>query len=229
MNAIAGGGSFVSFPALVLAGLPSVTANASSTVALFPGGVTSAWALRRDLGQVGRLPFRTLLAVSAVGGLLGAILLLTTPARTFDAVLPWLLLLATVAYAAGLQIRRVTGLAEAGNGVVLAVQFVVALYAGYFGGAAGILMMAGWALLTTTRLSVLNPARSVCVNAANATAVLCFVASGRVAWPATLAMMAGAIAGGYLGARIARAVRPQALRIATIALSALVTAAFFVR
>ena len=229
MKAVAGGGSFVSFPALVLAGLPAVVANASSTVALLPGGVTSAWALRGDLGQVGRVPFRALLAVSAIGGLLGAVLLLTTPARTFDAVLPWLLLLATIVYAAGPQLRRLTGLAEAGGAVVLAVQFVVALYAGYFGGAAGILMMAAWALLTTTRLSVLNPARSVCINAANATAVLCFAGSGRVAWPATLAVMAGAVAGGYLGARVARAVRPQALRVATIALSALVTAAFFVR
>ncbi len=229
MNAVAGGGSFVSFPALVLAGLPAVVANASSTVALFPGGVTSAWALQGDLGPVGHVRFRTLLAVSAIGGLLGAILLLTTSARAFDAVLPWLLLLATVVYAAGPQFRRLAGLAEASNGVVLAVQFVVALYAGYFGGAAGILMMAGWALLTTTRLSVLNPARSVCINAANATAIMCFVASGRIAWPATLATMAGAVAGGYLGARVARAVRPQVLRVATIALSALVTAAFFIR
>ena len=229
MNAVAGGGSFVSFPALVLAGLPPVAANASSTVALFPGGVTSAWALRRDLGRVGRARFAALVAVSAAGGLVGAVLLLTTPARTFDAVLPWLMLVATATYAAGPQVRRLTGLAEAGNGVVLAAQFGVAVYAGYFGGAAGILMMAAWALLTTTRLSVLNPARSVCVNAANATAVVCFVASGRIVWGATLAMMAGAVAGGYLGALVARAVRPQALRVATIALSALVTAAFFFR
>lgn len=229
MNAVAGGGSFVTFPALVLAGLPPVLANASSTVALFPGGVTSAWALRRDLGRVGRARFASLVGVSAAGGLAGALLLLTTPARVFDAVLPWLMLLATASYAAGPQLRRLAGLAEARAGVVLATQFVVAVYAGYFGGAAGILMMAAWALLTTTRLSVLNPARSVCVNAANATAVLCFVAGGRVAWDATVAMMVGAVAGGYLGARVARAVRPRSLRVATIALSVVVTVATFLR
>ncbi len=229
MNAVAGGGSFASFPAMVLAGVPPVLANASSTVALFPGGVTSAWTLRRDLGPVGTLPFGWLIAVSGVGGVIGAVLLLTTSARVFDAVLPWLLLLATIAYAAGPRVRDLTGLAEAPAPVVLGAQFVVCVYAGYFGGAAGILMMAAWALLTTTPLIRLNPARSVCVNVANFAAVLCFVAVGLVAWGPTLAMMAGAILGGYLGARVALAVRPGMLRAVTIALSAAVTIAFFVR
>lgn len=229
MNAVAGGGSFVSFPAMVLAGVPPVLANASSTVALFPGGVTSAWTLRRDLGPIGKTPFAWLIAVSTVGGAIGAVLLLTTPPKLFDAVLPWLLLLATVAYAAGPRLRTLAGLTDASAPVVLAAQFVVAVYAGYFGGAAGILMMAGWALLTATPLIRLNPARSVCINVANAAAVVCFVAVGLVAWHPTLAMMAGAVAGGYLGARLARAVRPGVLRTVTVALSAAVTLAFFVR
>ncbi len=104
MNALAGGGSFVSLPAMIAAGVPSVQANASSTVALYPGGLASAWAYRDGLGPVGTVSLRPLLVITLAGGVVGAILLLRTPAKTFDFVLPWLLLLATLALGFGRQI-----------------------------------------------------------------------------------------------------------------------------
>src|ERR1700731_3468204 len=104
MNALAGGGSFVTLPALVAAGVPSVQANASSAVALFPGGIASAWAYRDGLGAVGAVALRPLLLATLVGGVIGAVLLLGTPAQTFDFVLPWLLLLATLALGLGPQV-----------------------------------------------------------------------------------------------------------------------------
>jgi uncharacterized protein len=145
MNALAGGGSFVSLPALIAAGVPSVAANASSTVALFPGGAVSAWAYRDGLGPVGTVPLRSLLFVTLVGGTIGAILLLSTPVRTFDLVLPWLLLLAALALGFGRRLgdwmRRRRRIPPA---PVLTIQLGLAIYGGYFGGAVGIMMMAVW-------------------------------------------------------------------------------------
>jgi hypothetical protein len=143
MNAIAGGGSFVSFPVLVAAGLPPVIANASSTVALFPGTIASTLAYRRDLGRAGDLWIRAMLPVSVAGGLLGAALLLATPARLFDAVIPFLLLLAALTFGLGarlgLALRR---LVHVGPTTGLVVQFLLSIYGGYFGGAVGLMMMA---------------------------------------------------------------------------------------
>ncbi len=128
MNALAGGGSFVSLPALIAAGVPSVAANASSTVALFPGGAASAWAYRDGLGPVGAVTLRSLLFITLVGGVVGAILLLLTPVGTFDFVLPWLLLLATVALSFGPRLgeglRRRWRIRAA---AVLTVQFALAI------------------------------------------------------------------------------------------------------
>ena len=151
MNAIAGGGSFVTFPAMVFAGLPPVIANASSTVALFPGTLASTWAYRRELAGTGDIRLRWMLPVSIAGGLCGALLLLFTPAHLFDLVIPWLLLLATLTFAfgarAGAALRRVVRI---GPATLLAVQFVISLYGGYFGGAVGLMMLAAWGLLTAS-------------------------------------------------------------------------------
>ena len=138
MNAVAGGGSFVTFPALVFAGLPPVAANATSTVALFPGTMASTWAYRRELTGVAGLSLRMLLPISLAGGFCGAILLLVTPGAAFDRVIPWLLLLATLTFAGG----RAFGQALArrvrlGTPGLLVIQFVLAIYGGYFGGAIG--------------------------------------------------------------------------------------------
>jgi len=230
MNAAAGGGSFVSFPAMIYAGVPPVYANASSTVALFPGAVTGGWAYRKSLGGIGGVTLPVLLGVSMVGGLMGAALLLATPAGAFNALVPWLLLVATVAFAfgrqAGVVLRRVLHI---GRATTLAVQFMLAIYGGYFGGAVGIMMMAVWGLLGSSDLRQMNPTKTVLVGAMNGMAVLYFIAAGAVVWPQTLAMLFAAALGGYVGARAAMWLDVRWLRAGVIAISSAVTLSFFLR
>lgn len=230
MNALAGGGSFVSLPALIAAGVPPVLANTSSTVALFPGGLASAWAYRDGLGPVGTVPLRALLAATLCGGLAGALLLLRTPSAAFAVVLPWLLLVASVALAFGRRIGQVLrSRVRVHARAVLIVQFALGVYGGYFGGAVGIMMIATWGLLDSRDLKDLNAPRTLLVSAANTVAVLAFIAAGAVRWPETLAMLAGAIAGGYGGAHVGRRAPAHVVRAATLCVTAAITAAFFVK
>jgi len=231
MNAIAGGGSFVTFPAMVFAGLPPVIANASSTVALFPGTLASSFAYRRDLVGIGGFGLAVLAPISFVAGLAGAMLLLATPAHLFDVVIPWLLLLAALTFAfgarAGTALRRVIRIRR---GALPVVQFVISVYGGYFGGAVGLMMMAAWSLITVDDdLKSMAPARVLLTSAANGGAVLWFIATGAVRWPETLAMLGASVVGGYLGARVTRVLPPRIVRRFVIALTSFVTAAFFVR
>ena len=230
MNAVAGGGSFVGFPAMVMAGLPPVVANASNTVALCPGTIASTWARRHDLRDVSGISPVVMLPVTLAGGAVGAILLLITPGSAFDRVIPFLLLLATLTFAGGRQLgewlrRRVT----IGRAPFLAIQFLLSIYGGYFGGAIGLMMMAVWSLLDGADLQTLAPTRTMMVSIANAAAVVCFILAGVVRWPELLTMMLAAIAGGYYGARYARLLPPAVLRWFVVALSATVTAGFFRR
>jgi uncharacterized membrane protein YfcA len=229
-NAIAGGGSFITFPALIFLGVPSVIANASSTVALFPGSLASSWAYRRELAPFGAVRLSALLLVSVIGGALGALLLLKTPVTGFDRIVPWLLLLATAAFAGGPQAgaalrRRI----ELGKTPILLLQFGLAIYGGYFGGAVGLMMMAVWGLLTEVDLKALNPAKTLLVAATNAVAVLCFILAGIVRWPETLAMLAAALLGGYAGALAGRRLPAGLVRGAVILITATMTLLFFWR
>ncbi len=230
MNALAGGGSFVSLPALIAAGVPSVQANASSTMALFPGGLASAWAYRAGLGPVGSVPLRPLCVATLLGGIFGAILLLSTPTRLFDVVLPWLLLIATVTLTFGRSfgawLRQRVQIRPA---AVLTVQFGLGLYGGYFGGAVGIMMMAVWGLLDRREVKSLNAPRTVLVSATNLMAVLIFIAANAIRWPETLIMLVSATAGGYGGALIGRRAPAAVIRTGTLLLTAGITVAFFVR
>ena len=230
MNAAAGGGSFVSIPAMIFVGLPSVTANASSTAALLPGTLASAWAWRQDLRTLKGIPLRTLISISLGGGLVGAVLLLVTPQRAFDALLPWLLLTGTIAFAFGGQLgaalrRRV----RIGAGAVLGAQVLLSIYAGYFGGGVGIMMMAVWSLLGENDIKAMSAVRTLLVSAANSVAVLCFAIAGPVRWPETAIMLVGAIIGGYVGARVARHIPGPWLRRFVIVFSTVMTAVFFWR
>jgi uncharacterized protein len=230
MNALAGGGSFVSLPALIAVGVPPVLANTSSTVALFPGGLASAWAYRDGLRPVGAVSLRALLAATVCGGLVGALLLLRTTSTAFAFVLPWLLLIASIALAFG---RRIGEALRARWHIhahaVLAVQFALGIYGGYFGGAVGIMMVAIWGLVDRCDLKQLNAPRTLLVSAANAVAVLAFIAAGAVRWPETLAMLLGAVLGGYGGARIGRRAPPGLIRAITLLATSCITLAFFVK
>jgi len=228
MNAVAAGGSFVTFPALVLVGLPPIAANATSTVALFPGTLASTWAYRKELGGIGGVSLWTLLPISLAGGLAGAILLLVTPGDAFDRVMPWLLLLATLTLAGGRHLddwlRRYIRI---GRTALLVIQFILSVYGGYFGGAISLMMLAVWTLLDSTELKAMAATRTLLVSTTNGMAVLCFGVAGVVWWPEAFAMMASTIAGGYFGARFALYLPPAVLRIFVVLLSASVTAAFF--
>lgn len=230
MNAAAGGGTFVALPALMFVGLPAQAANISSTIALWPAMLASAWAYRPDFKPFGQVSLPALLAISLLGGCIGAVLLLVTPAKAFDAAVPWLLLLATLTLAFGRDLgealrRRL----RIGPGLLITVQFVLAIYGGYFGGAVGIMMLAAWTLLSTADIKAMNPVRTILVSAMNGVAVLCFIVAGSVRWPETLAMLAGGVLGGYGGAHATRLLDPRHVRVATILLTAVITLAFFLR
>lgn len=230
MNALAGGGSFVSLPALIAAGVPPVQANASSTVALFPGGAVSAWAYRDGLGPVGSVSMRKLLVATLFGGLAGAVLLLSTSSSTFSFVLPWLLLCASLTLAFGRRLGEALRRRwRIGASAVLAIQFALGVYGGYFGGAVGIMMMAVWGLLDTRDLKSLNAPRTLLVSAANSVAVITFAVAHAVRWPETIAMLVAAIAGGYSGAQVGRRASPALIRTGTLLVSAGITVAFFVK
>lgn len=230
MNALAGGGSFVSLPALIFAGVPSVQANASSTVALFPGGLASAWAYRDGLGPVGAVSLRPLLVTTLIGGVIGAILLLFTSPDAFNYLLPWLLLCACLALAFGHRVgERLRRHWTIRLWAVLLVQFVLGVYGGYFGGAVGIMMTAVWGLLGNCDLKHLNAPRTLLVSAANTMAVVTFIVARMVHWPETAVMLVAAIVGGYGGAQIGQRAPSRLIRAGTLVLTACITLAFFVR
>ncbi len=230
LNAVAGGGSFLTFPALVFTGVPSIIANATSTVALFPGAFASAWAYRYDLSGLDKFPMKPALAVSIAGGITGAILLLSTPQRAFDFIVPWLLLGATVVFAIGPQaarlLNRKSGLSPK---TLIVFQFIVGIYGGYFGGAVGIIMLAVWSVAGLRDIHAMNAGRTFLGGAMNAAAVVCFIIAGKIWWLQTSMMLVSAVAGGYAGARLAKRVKPVWVRGFIITISMIVTIAFFRR
>jgi uncharacterized membrane protein YfcA len=230
MNALAGGGSFVTLPALISVGMPSVQANASSTVGLFPGTATSAWAYRDGLAPIGTVSLRPLLLVTLAGGAIGAFLLLWTPSKTFDFLLPWLLLIATVMLGFGRQIgdslrrRR-----HVGPLVLLIIQFVLGIYGGYFGGAIGLMMVAVWGLVDNRDLKSMNAPRTLLVTAANTMAVFIFIAARAIRWNDTIVLLVASTMGGYFGALVGRRAPSWAIRAGTLVIAGGITLAFFAR
>jgi hypothetical protein len=220
INSVAGGGMFLTFPALVFTGVPSIIANASSTTALIPGVLASAWAYREDFRKSEDFPFLPLLIVSLAGGIVGALLLLFTPQTTFDSVIPWLMLAATPILKRTFHIGPVT---------VVMIQFFIAIYGGYFGGAIGIVMLATWTVFGLTDIHVMNANRTILGAAANIVAAVLFVIARKIWWPQTLVMLVGTIIGGYFGARVARKVDPRYVRAIVAVVSAGITIAFFLR
>jgi uncharacterized membrane protein YfcA len=230
MNALAGGGSFVTLPAMIAAGIPSVGANASSTVALYPGGAASAWVYRDGLTNVEGLPFRASLIATAIGGFAGALLLVWTPSSIFDRVLPFLLLTATTTLILGPRLGAALRVRFAGGRItIITIQFLLGVYGGYFGGAVGLMMFAAWSIVTSADIKALNPSRIMMVTAANTMAILCFVGLGIVWWSQTVALGLGAIAGGYCGAHLGRRLPASLVRTMTIVVAVTITTIFFYR
>jgi uncharacterized membrane protein YfcA len=231
LNSVGGGGSFVAFPVLVAAGLAPVTANAATTVALLPGAFASLWVYRGELRPLAGTSTRTLTATSIVGGGLGAVLLLALPSDSFDLLVPWLLAFATLVLAFGRRVATALGAATFSQSSILAGQFVLALYGGYFGGAVGLMMVAFWSIGLGLDPAAGNPPRVAQLAAIYFTAAIIFLLASDVAdRPWTLAaLITGAVAGGFGGATVARRLSPPVLRALVLTLAIAMTVVYFVK
>jgi uncharacterized membrane protein YfcA len=236
VNSITGGGSFISFPALLLTGIPPIQANATNTVAVWPGLIAGMAGYRREVAA-----HRTLLPVLTIvgvaGGLIGAKILLRTPQSTFMRLVPWLLLLATLVFLFGPRIAvwirertllhpRVSAAMRAFNVVLL---FLTSIYIGYFGAGVAIPIAAVFALMGLESMHAINGVRTYLVSVANLVAIIAFVAAGAILWPYALVMVSGTAIGGYGGACFARRMDSALVRRLVIALGFITSAYFFYR
>jgi uncharacterized protein len=234
INAVAGGGSFVAFPALLFTGVPPIPANATNTVSLWVGVTASGGAYWKRL-HISRRVMVPLIATSIIGGIAGAFLLIRTPAQTFLKVLPWMLLGATLLFAFG---KYFTGRLQAGlsrdssNAAITGAsifEFFVSIYGGYFGGGVGIINLAMLAVLGMTDIHEMNALKVVLGAVINGVATVTFVATGVILWPQAIVMTVGAIVGGYLAAHYAQRLPQSWVRGFVIAVGFAMTVYFFVR
>jgi len=234
INAVAGGGSFVAFPALLFTGVPAVAANATNTLSLWVGVTASGGAYWKRL-KISRRVLIPLVATSIVGGIAGAILLIHTPAQTFLKVLPWMLLGATLLFAFGKHFtRRVTsGLSQDSSNAALTgasiFEFFVSIYGGYFGGGVGIINLAMLSVLGMTDIHEMNALKVVLGVVINGVATMTFIASGAIVWPQAIVMTSGAVAGGYLAALYAQKLPQSYVRGFVLAVGSAMTVYFFFR
>jgi len=234
MNAVAGGGSFIAFPALLFTGVPPIPANATNTIALWVGTVTSSGAYRSHL-DISKRVLTPLIVTSAIGGLLGALLLIKTPAQTFLRLIPWLMLAATLLFAFG---RKLTGRFSGGiahdastRALIAASIFelIVAIYGGYFGGGIGIMNLAMLAALGMTNIHAMNALKLIIVSVINGVATVTFIVTGSIVWAQAAVLTLGAVIGGYLSARVAQKLPQVYVRALVIAIGLGMTAYFFWR
>lgn len=213
VNAIAGGGTLLTFPALLAAGVPPVAANATNTVALFPGQLASSLAYRSHIADERRRAL-VLAVPSLLGGVLGAWLLLALPERAFALAVPWLILFACVVLAFQGQLKHLVARARHANhpAALWVAQLAIAIYGGYFGAGIGILMLAAMGILLPSSIQHANALKVLFSLLINAIAAVIFVLSGAVRGPEAALMAAASIAGGFLGARLAQRLPPAGMR-----------------
>jgi uncharacterized protein len=235
INSVAGGGTVITFPTLIWLGLNSVTANATSTVAIWPGILGRSWGYRRELRATPRHLY-LLVIPSLVGGLAGAWLLRVTPPAVFDKLVPYLLLSATLLLMAQDQVQRRLKLANAAAHRstkwllgALFFQLIVGIYGGYFGAGIGILMLAAFSVIGLTDIHQMNALRVLLGASINGIAIIYFIANRMVYWPYVVVMMAGAIAGGYGGAGFARRLDGATVRRIVIFVGFALALSFFFR
>jgi uncharacterized protein len=238
LNAVAGGGSFVSFPVLLFTGVPAVEANATNTVALWPGLAASTVAYLKRLNVPLRL-LLPLLVTSLAGGWAGALLLLRTPQHTFLNLVPWLLLSGTLLFAFGNKIRAIAGRTAvvddlrqiSWRAVVVSsvLELVLAVYGGYFGAGIGFVILAMLAVLGMRNIHAMGAIRTLLAATINVAAVVTFIWAGAVLWPQCVVMIAGALTGGWFGAHYAQKADPQKVRYVVIGVGLVMSGYFFVR
>jgi len=237
-NSVAGGGTFFSFPALMAAGVPPVVANASNSVALWPGSLTAAWAYKSELARFKQYLWPMGLA-SLVGGVVGGLLLLAAGDARFSALIPWLLAFATVLFAFSPQLSaalkrwrasRALALDEVHGGASVGAcvaQLLVSVYGGFFGAGMGILMMASLAIGGHDDVQEINALKNLLSSIIYSVTVVTFVVAGAVSWPHTLVMLVAASLGGYVGARAARRLQGPWLRRVVIGVGAVLSVHYF--
>jgi uncharacterized membrane protein YfcA len=238
MNAMAGGGTFFSFPAMLMAGVPPVAANASNTVALWPASISSAWAYRHEVRRHGR--WAALLAVlSVIGGLIGGLLLLAISNETFMRLIPWLLLVATTLFAFSSQVGKlidwlkghlkIATTDQPGSTGGALFQLMVAIYGGFFGAGMGILTLAALSIQGFEDIQEINALKNL-TSAMNYTvAAATFVIAGAISWPHTLVALVTAAIGGYVGAVFARKLPAVWLKRLVIAVGAVLSLIYFTK
>jgi uncharacterized protein len=237
LNALAGGGSFVSFPALLFIRIPPVLANATNTVALWPGLAASTLSYLKRLNAPMRV-LVPLLVTSVAGGWAGAVLLLKTPQHAFLRLVPWLLLGGTLLFAFGNSIRVLAGKSVVTDDlrhtswrailVSSIAEFLVSVYGGYFGAGIGFMTLAMLAILGMRDIHAMGAIRTMLAVAINAAAVVTFVSAGAVLWPQCVVMIAGSLVGGWFGAHYAQKADPGKVRVAVICVGLAMSAYFFV-
>ncbi len=235
VNAVAGGGTLITFPALLAFGTPSVIANATSTLALVTGTAGGVYGYRRQIATV-KPWLRRFVPVSLVGGLLGGILLTVTREAVFARMVPFLLLFATVIFLAQGMFRRFAGLTDKSDAArprhqaiwaAVVFQFFVALYGGYFGAGIGILMLASLGFVGLTNIHEMNGLKTVLASLINLVAAAWFIFAGLIDWPKAAVMTVGALAGYFLGARFSQSIPQQRVRQIITAIGFLISAALF--
>lgn len=233
LNAVAGGGTFLTFPALVYIGIPPVAANATATLTALPGYIGSAWAFRHNVRAEGALGLRAIIAASVFGGLAGAALLLQTSNAVFSGVVPWLLLLATALFAAGPALMaslRSRGRGVAGAGVSLLAVLAVAIYGGYFNGGLGIMLLACFGLIGYSDLHNMNGLKNLLSAILSLASVVAFVLAGIIAWQAAVPMAIACAVGGWSGAALSKRITDmRLLRGFVIAVGLVMSLLFFLR
>jgi uncharacterized membrane protein YfcA len=235
LNAVAGGGSFVSFPSLLLTGVPPVQANATNTLALIPGAIASAAAYHREYAKEPWQTMVPLLCTGVVGSLIGALILLHTPQETFLRLIPYLLGGSTILFMVSARVTRwVRGRTRHGGkrslwGLIwtLSLAMCIAVYIGYFGAGAGILTLALLALIGIESIHTMNAYKALLVGIGNTIAMVAFVAAGMIYWTRAGIMLVGAVLGGYLGGYFAQKMDPKYVRFTVIATGWALTLYFF--
>jgi len=230
-NALAGGGTFLVFPALLLAGVAAVKANATASLAMVPGSIVSAWVYRDSVRELSRRFTLMMLAASLAGSLAGSLLLMYTSNSTFSRLVPWLLLMAAAVFSAAPWLRKAAAGLGGHQSLVLLVagQFLVAVYGGYFGAGMGVLMMAIYLAASDMNVHTAAGLRTVCAAAINVLAVVIFTWKGAVDFRVGLPMLVAGIAGGYWGARVVKKLNAEGVRRGILIYAWALTAWFFVR
>jgi len=232
INSVAGGGTLISFPSLVAFGQPDIVSNATNTAALWPGSLSSAVGYRKDT-SVDRGLLAMLVVPSLVGGLLGAVILVITPESTFKLVVPFLVLFATCIFAGRNLISRRLAMRTEKDRIRLRgrvwgffFQLFVAAYGGYFGAGIGILMLGSLGVMGLRDVHVMNAMKTTLAAIINVTAFVFFAYKGLVTWPLAVLMAAGAITGGYVGARSAKRINEKYLTIFIVTVGLVITSWF---